>query len=46
MTGGGCYSACVYALMGAEKRVIPHGSKVGIHRMFTYEWERDDDPKR
>jgi hypothetical protein len=41
MTSGGCYSACVYALMGAEKRVIPHGSKVGIHRMFTYEWERD-----
>ena len=46
LTGGGCYSACVYALMGAEKRVIPHGSKVGIHRMFTYEWERDDDSRR
>ena len=43
MTSGGCYSACVYALMGAKKRVIPHGSKVGIHRMFTYEWERDSD---
>ncbi|MGP0057718.1 MAG: hypothetical protein ACLPID_00315, partial [Beijerinckiaceae bacterium] len=43
LTGGGCYSACVYALMGAAKRVIPPGSKVGIHRMFTYEWERGDD---
>lgn len=43
LTAGGCYSACVYALMGAVKRVIPKGSKVGIHRMFTYEWERDDD---
>ncbi|HEY8579560.1 MAG TPA: hypothetical protein VIL72_06710 [Beijerinckiaceae bacterium] len=32
-----CYSACVYALMGAKKRVIPTGSSVGIHRMFTYE---------
>jgi hypothetical protein len=43
LTGGGCYSACVYALMGAKKRVIPHGSQVGIHRMFVYEWERDSD---
>ena len=43
LTGGGCYSACVYALMGAKKRIIPRGSKVGIHRMFVYEWERDGD---
>jgi hypothetical protein len=43
VTTGGCYSACVYALMGAVKRVVPQGSKVGIHRMFTYEWERDND---
>jgi hypothetical protein len=43
LTAGGCYSACVYALMGAKKRVIPHSSKVGIHRMFVYEWERDSD---
>lgn len=41
LTSGHCYSACVYALMGAAKRVVPHGSKVGIHRMFAYEWERD-----
>ena len=32
-----CYSACVYALMGARKRVVPSGSTVGIHRMFTFE---------
>ncbi len=31
-----CLSACVYALMGAKKRVIPPQSLVGIHRMFTY----------
>lgn len=31
-----CLSACVYALVGAKKRVIPPQSLVGIHRMFTY----------
>lgn len=36
-TAARCYSACVYALMGARKRVIPPGSQVGIHRMFMYE---------
>lgn len=30
-----CFSACVYALMGATKRVIPPESRVGIHRMFV-----------
>jgi hypothetical protein len=34
---GQCYSACVYALMGARKRVIPPQSRVGVHRMFQYE---------
>lgn len=29
-----CFSACVYALIGARKRVIPRQSQVGIHRMF------------
>ncbi len=29
-----CFSACVYALIGARKRVIPRVSQVGIHRMF------------
>jgi hypothetical protein len=32
-----CFSACVYALMGARKRVIPPGSQVAIHRMFMFE---------
>ena len=32
-----CFSACVYALMGGKRRVIPPQSQVGIHRMFTYE---------
>ena len=30
---GGCYSACVYALVGASRRVVPGRSRVGIHRM-------------
>ena len=33
---GRCYSACVYALMGGKRRVIPAQSRVGIHRMFNY----------
>jgi hypothetical protein len=37
LAAGRCYSACVYALMGARKRVIPNESRVGIHRMFAYE---------
>jgi hypothetical protein len=38
-----CLSACVYALMGAKKRVIPRQSLVGIHRMFTYVDAADPD---
>jgi hypothetical protein len=34
---GRCYSACVYALMGAKTRVALPESRVGIHRMFMYE---------
>jgi hypothetical protein len=30
---GHCASACVYALMGAKKRVVPSGARVGVHRM-------------
>ena len=41
MTNAQCFSACVYALMGAAKRVIPSSSMVGIHRMFAYEAEVD-----
>lgn len=41
MTNGQCFSACVYALMGGRKRVIPASSQVGIHRMFAYEQDYD-----
>lgn len=37
LKAGTCYSACVYALMGAVKRVAPPGSRLGVHRMYTYE---------
>ncbi len=30
---GQCLSACVYALMGAYRRVVPSASHVGLHRM-------------
>jgi hypothetical protein len=30
---GQCLSACVYALMGAFRRVVPSESRVGLHRM-------------
>lgn len=36
LVSGRCYSACVYALMGGRKRVIPPQSAVGVHRMFNY----------
>lgn len=29
-----CFSACVYALMGARRRIVPPHSEVGIHRMY------------
>ena len=35
MTNAQCFSACVYALIGARKRVVPVGSQIGIHRMFA-----------
>lgn len=34
---GKCFSACVYALMGARKRIVPTQSQVGVHRMFALE---------
>lgn len=43
ITNGRCFSACVYALIGARKRVVPASSQIGIHRMFAYE---DGDPQR
>jgi hypothetical protein len=36
-TGGVCFSACVYALMGAKRRIAPRGSRIGVHRMFAYD---------
>lgn len=45
MTEAQCFSACVYALMGAKKRVIPSGSQVGIHRMFVTEDGSDPSSK-
>ncbi len=41
IAAGTCFSACVYALMGAKRRVIPRESRVGIHRMFSYESNAD-----
>jgi hypothetical protein len=34
---GACFSACVYALMGAKTRIAPRWSQIGIHRMFALE---------
>jgi hypothetical protein len=36
---GECLSACVYAMMGAVKRVAPPGSEVALHRMSIVETE-------
>jgi hypothetical protein len=41
IAAGRCMSACVYALMGGRKRVVPPESEVGIHRMFRREVEHD-----
>ena len=34
---GECFSACVYTLIGARRRIVPSRSLVGIHRMFLVE---------
>ncbi len=41
VTSAQCYSACVYALMGGKKRVVPPASKVGVHSIFTNRFEFD-----
>ncbi len=41
VTSAQCYSACVYALMGGKKRIVPLASKVGIHSIFTNRFEFD-----
>jgi hypothetical protein len=33
ITNANCNSACVYAVMGGRKRVIPEQSNIGVHRM-------------
>jgi hypothetical protein len=38
-TPGECVSACVYALMGAVKRVAPTQSRVALHRMSVSQSE-------
>lgn len=38
---GHCASACVYALMGAKKRVVPDGARLGVHRMSAQSFMRD-----
>ena len=38
-TPGECVSACVYALMGAVKRVAPQESRVALHRMSVAQSE-------
>ena len=38
-TAGECVSACVYALMGAVKRVAPEQSRVALHRMSVTQTE-------
>jgi len=38
---GICYSACVYALMGGTRRVVPPQSRVAVHRMYNYETNFD-----
>lgn len=41
LASGRCMSACVYAMMGGAKRIVPPSSIVGIHRMFRKEREYD-----
>ncbi len=38
---GHCASACVYSLMGAKKRVVPDGARLGVHRMSARMWSQD-----
>ena len=37
LAAGTCFSACVYALMGAKTRIAPRRSQIGIYRMFALE---------
>jgi len=35
LSAGGCYSACLFALMGGKIRIVPEASVVGVHRIHT-----------
>ncbi|MCA3591243.1 MAG: hypothetical protein IOC94_06940 [Methylocystis sp.] len=37
LTNATCNSACVYAVMGGRKRIIPNDSRMGVHRMQSEE---------
>jgi len=37
LTNAVCNSACVYAVMGGRKRVVPIDSRMGVHRMQSEE---------
>ena len=43
---GRCLSACVYALIGAARRVVPSTSEVGLHRMSVVEAEGPEAGRR
>ncbi|MBV8662348.1 MAG: hypothetical protein JO107_04530 [Hyphomicrobiales bacterium] len=43
---GRCLSACVYALIGATRRVVPRTSVVGLHRMSVVEGLDGPEPGR
>jgi hypothetical protein len=32
---GSCMSACVFALMGGKRRIVPEASEVGVHRIHS-----------
>jgi len=38
---GQCASACVYTLMGAKRRVVPSGARLGVHRMSARLYGKD-----
>ena len=41
VAAGSCMSACAYALFGGTQRVVPHASRLGIHRMYFSQYGRD-----
>lgn len=41
MVSAQCYSACVFAMMGGKRRIIPPQSKVGVHAIFSNRFELD-----